>query len=106
MRYDVQMCPLAAICRIVIWLIRTGNFFLGALGAQTIEHFSASNDRDEMKKILKLPLIMICGTSVSGKTSRAIEMKNFFVKEHGKKEGIVSEVEAIVKFIVMTPDIA
>ncbi|KAJ8707109.1 hypothetical protein PYW08_011243 [Mythimna loreyi] len=44
-----------------------------------------------------MPLIIICGTPVSGKTSRAIEMKDFFVNKHGKKVEIVSEDEAIVK---------
>lgn len=44
-----------------------------------------------------MPLIIICGTPVSGKTSRAIELKDFFINKHSKKVEIVSEDEAIVK---------
>lgn len=44
-----------------------------------------------------MPLIIICGTPVSGKTSRAIELRDFFVNKHGKKVEVVSEDEAIVK---------
>ncbi|CAH1642950.1 unnamed protein product [Spodoptera littoralis] len=44
-----------------------------------------------------MPLIIICGTPVSGKTSRAIELRDFFANKHGKKVEMVSEDEAIVK---------
>lgn len=44
-----------------------------------------------------MPLIIICGTPVSGKTSRAIELKDFFEKKHGKVVQIVSEDETIIK---------
>ncbi|XP_045782777.1 uncharacterized protein LOC123879212 isoform X1 [Maniola jurtina] len=44
-----------------------------------------------------MPLIIICGTPVSGKTTRAIELKQFFENEHEKHVEIVSEDEAIVK---------
>ncbi|CAH0697983.1 unnamed protein product [Spodoptera exigua] len=44
-----------------------------------------------------MPLIIICGTPVSGKTSRAIELRDFFVNKHGKKVEVVSEDEAITK---------
>ncbi|CAG9794344.1 unnamed protein product [Diatraea saccharalis] len=44
-----------------------------------------------------MPLIIICGTPVSGKTTRAYEIKNFFEKTHGKQVEIVSEDEAIRK---------
>ncbi|KAF9804023.1 hypothetical protein SFRURICE_019219 [Spodoptera frugiperda] len=44
-----------------------------------------------------MPLIIICGTPVSGKTSRAIELRDFFVNKHGKKVEVVSEDEAIAK---------
>jgi protein KTI12 len=44
-----------------------------------------------------MPLIIICGTPVSGKTSRARELKEFFEKTHKKHVEIVSEDEAIVK---------
>uniref|UniRef100_A0A2A4J8Q4 Protein KTI12 homolog n=1 Tax=Heliothis virescens TaxID=7102 RepID=A0A2A4J8Q4_HELVI len=44
-----------------------------------------------------MPLIIICGTPVSGKTTRANELKDFFVNKHGKKVEIISEDEAIVK---------
>ncbi|PZC84767.1 hypothetical protein B5X24_HaOG203757 [Helicoverpa armigera] len=44
-----------------------------------------------------MPLIIICGTPVSGKTTRAQELKDFFVNKHGKKVEIISEDEAITK---------
>lgn len=44
-----------------------------------------------------MPLIIICGTPVSGKTTRAQELKQFFESTHDKKVEIVSEAEAIVK---------
>ncbi|CAH0599778.1 unnamed protein product [Chrysodeixis includens] len=44
-----------------------------------------------------MPLIIICGTPVSGKTSRAKELKEFFVNKHNKSVEIVSEDEAITK---------
>ncbi|KAI5638097.1 chromatin associated protein KTI12 domain-containing protein [Phthorimaea operculella] len=44
-----------------------------------------------------MPLIIICGTPVSGKTTRARELKDFFQKTHGKQVDIVSEAEAIKK---------
>lgn len=44
-----------------------------------------------------MPLIIICGTPVSGKTTRAQELKDFFVNKHGKKVEIISEDEAIIK---------
>ncbi|KAF9419135.1 hypothetical protein HW555_004220 [Spodoptera exigua] len=44
-----------------------------------------------------MPLIIICGTPVSGKTTRAIELRDFFVNKHGKKVEVVSEDEAITK---------
>ncbi|XP_026742204.1 protein KTI12 homolog [Trichoplusia ni] len=44
-----------------------------------------------------MPLIIICGTPVSGKTTRANELKEYFVNNHNKNVEIVSEDEAIVK---------
>ncbi|VVC89682.1 protein KTI12 homolog [Leptidea sinapis] len=44
-----------------------------------------------------MPLIIICGTPVSGKTTRANELKEFFEKTHNKQVNIVSEDEAIKK---------
>ncbi|XP_004933264.1 protein KTI12 homolog [Bombyx mori] len=44
-----------------------------------------------------MPLIIICGTPVSGKTTRAKELKQFFEEKHGKTVEIVSEDEAIAK---------
>ncbi|CAH2084066.1 unnamed protein product [Euphydryas editha] len=44
-----------------------------------------------------MPLIIICGTPVSGKTTRAIQLKEFFEKAHNKHVEIVSEEEAILK---------
>lgn len=44
-----------------------------------------------------MPLIILCGTPVSGKSTRARELKEFFEKQHGKKVEIVSEDDAIVK---------
>lgn len=44
-----------------------------------------------------MPLIIICGTPVSGKTYRAKELKDFFTNEHGKSVEIISEDEAIKK---------
>lgn len=44
-----------------------------------------------------MPLIIICGTPVSGKTTRAYELKKFFETKHGKEVEIVSEDETIVK---------
>ncbi|KPJ10957.1 Protein KTI12-like [Papilio machaon] len=43
-----------------------------------------------------MPLIIICGTPVSGKTTRANELKEFFEKKHGKRVEIISEEEAII----------
>lgn len=43
-----------------------------------------------------MPLIIICGTPVSGKTSRTNELKEFFEKKHGKRVDVVSEEEAII----------
>lgn len=44
-----------------------------------------------------MPLIVICGTPVSGKTTRAKEFKEFFQKTHGKQVEIISEEAAIKK---------
>ncbi|XP_026483629.1 protein KTI12 homolog [Vanessa tameamea] len=44
-----------------------------------------------------MPLIIICGTPVSGKTTRANEVKEFFEKTHKKQVDIVSEDETILK---------
>ncbi|CAB3241747.1 unnamed protein product [Arctia plantaginis] len=44
-----------------------------------------------------MPLIIICGTPVSGKTFRTNELKDFFINKHKKKVEIVSEDEAIAK---------
>lgn len=44
-----------------------------------------------------MPLIIICGTPVSGKTTRAYELKQFFETQHRKTVDIVSEDEIIVK---------
>ncbi|XP_030022385.2 protein KTI12 homolog [Manduca sexta] len=44
-----------------------------------------------------MPFILICGTPVSGKTIRAIELKEFFENKHNKKVEIVNEDEAIIK---------
>ncbi|XP_075988303.1 protein KTI12 homolog [Anticarsia gemmatalis] len=44
-----------------------------------------------------MPLILICGTPVSGKTSRANELRDFLLNKHSKKVEIVSEDEAITK---------
>ncbi|CAH2238003.1 protein KTI12 homolog [Pararge aegeria] len=44
-----------------------------------------------------MPLIIICGTPVSGKTSRTTELKQFFENVHNKNVEIVSEDEAIIK---------
>ncbi|OWR43413.1 KTI12 protein [Danaus plexippus plexippus] len=44
-----------------------------------------------------MPLIIICGTPVSGKTSRARQLKEFFENKHKKQVEIVSEDEAIKK---------
>ncbi|CAH0404317.1 unnamed protein product [Chilo suppressalis] len=44
-----------------------------------------------------MPLIIICGTPVSGKTSRAHELKEYFERTHGKRVEIVSEDEAIAR---------
>ncbi|XP_053621599.1 protein KTI12 homolog [Plodia interpunctella] len=44
-----------------------------------------------------MPLIIICGTPVSGKTTRARELKEFFEKHHSKNVEIVSEEESIKK---------
>ncbi|CAH0716972.1 unnamed protein product, partial [Brenthis ino] len=43
-----------------------------------------------------MPLIIICGTPVSGKTTRANEIKQFFEETHKKQVEIVSEQETIV----------
>lgn len=44
-----------------------------------------------------MPLIIICGTPVSGKTYRANEIKDFFTIVHNKSVEIISEDEAIKK---------
>ncbi|XP_068622027.1 protein KTI12 homolog isoform X2 [Battus philenor] len=44
-----------------------------------------------------MPLIIICGTPVSGKTTRTNELKHFFEKKHGKCVEVISEEEAIKK---------
>ncbi|KAL0859122.1 hypothetical protein ABMA27_010958 [Loxostege sticticalis] len=44
-----------------------------------------------------MPLIIICGTPVSGKTTRAKELSQFFKNQHGKEVEIISEDEAIEK---------
>ncbi|KAM3956152.1 protein KTI12 homolog [Aphomia sociella] len=44
-----------------------------------------------------MPLIIICGTPVSGKTTRAKQLNDFFTNKHGKRVEIVSEDEAITK---------
>ncbi|XP_013185913.1 protein KTI12 homolog [Amyelois transitella] len=44
-----------------------------------------------------MPLIIICGTPVSGKTTRAKELKEYFEKQHSKSVAIVSEDESIKK---------
>lgn len=44
-----------------------------------------------------MPLIIICGTPVSGKTTRALEIKQFFEDSHKKQVEIVSEHEALQK---------
>lgn len=44
-----------------------------------------------------MPLIILCGTPVSGKTTRANQLKEFFEKTHNKRVDIVSEEEAIIK---------
>lgn len=44
-----------------------------------------------------MPLIIICGTPVSGKTCRVVELKKFFEIEHKKAVVIVSEDQAIAK---------
>lgn len=44
-----------------------------------------------------MPLIIVCGTPVTGKTTRATELKQFFENVHKKQVEIVSEDEAIVK---------
>ncbi|CAG4957985.1 unnamed protein product [Parnassius apollo] len=44
-----------------------------------------------------MPLIIICGTPTSGKTTRAKELKEFFENKHGKIVEIISEEEAITK---------
>ncbi|XP_059062489.1 protein KTI12 homolog [Achroia grisella] len=44
-----------------------------------------------------MPLIIICGTPVSGKTTRAKELKDFFENKYGKRVEIISEDEAIIK---------
>ncbi|CAG9573338.1 unnamed protein product [Danaus chrysippus] len=44
-----------------------------------------------------MPLIIICGTPVSGKTIRAKQLKEFFENKHKKQVEIVSEDEAIKK---------
>ncbi|XP_028161024.1 protein KTI12 homolog [Ostrinia furnacalis] len=44
-----------------------------------------------------MPLIIICGTPVSGKTTRAKELSAFFKNKHSKEVEIISEDEAIEK---------
>ncbi|XP_049882844.1 protein KTI12 homolog [Pectinophora gossypiella] len=44
-----------------------------------------------------MPLVIICGTPVSGKTTRTQELKEYFEKTHKKHVEIVSEAEAIKK---------
>ncbi|CAH2056348.1 unnamed protein product, partial [Iphiclides podalirius] len=44
-----------------------------------------------------MPLIIICGTPVSGKTTRTYELKDFFEKQHQKDVDIISEEESIAK---------
>ncbi|XP_063631572.1 protein KTI12 homolog [Cydia splendana] len=44
-----------------------------------------------------MPLIIICGCPVSGKTTRAKELKEFFEKTHRKQVEIVSEADTILK---------
>ncbi|CAH4029485.1 protein KTI12 homolog [Pieris brassicae] len=44
-----------------------------------------------------MPVIIICGTPVSGKTTRAREIKDYFEKTHNKQVDIISEDEAIIK---------
>ncbi|XP_045457620.1 protein KTI12 homolog [Melitaea cinxia] len=44
-----------------------------------------------------MPLIILCGTPVSGKTTRANQLKEFFEKTHNKHVDIVSEEETIIK---------
>lgn len=44
-----------------------------------------------------MPLVIICGTPVSGKTTRAYEIKNYFEEKHNKKVHIISEDECIIK---------
>lgn len=44
-----------------------------------------------------MPLIIICGTPVSGKTTRANEIKHYFMSKHAKQVNIISEDEAIAK---------
>lgn len=44
-----------------------------------------------------MPLIIICGCPVSGKTTRAKELKEYFEKEHKKQVEVISEEDAIAK---------
>ncbi|CAK1548858.1 unnamed protein product [Leptosia nina] len=44
-----------------------------------------------------MPLIIICGTPVSGKTTRARELKDYFENTHSKQVVIISEDEALHK---------
>ncbi|XP_045508161.1 protein KTI12 homolog [Colias croceus] len=44
-----------------------------------------------------MPLIILCGTPVSGKTTRARELKEYFEKTHNKQVELISEEEAIQK---------
>ncbi|XP_008560096.1 protein KTI12 homolog [Microplitis demolitor] len=44
-----------------------------------------------------MPLIIITGLPNSGKTTRGIELKNYFENVHNKKVEIISELQTIVK---------
>lgn len=44
-----------------------------------------------------MPLIIICGTPVSGKTTRANQIKDFFENKHKKNVEIISEEDSITK---------